>query len=122
MILPLMTKRCVIAGYDYLIRWTCFYPRTLNVEGGYNRPEWTQDVRARQKDYFELVKQAEETNINKTWDSYCDLRNSLTLGGAEGTIRDLAYFADSVHLVCDGYKELADYIYDTSFLQLFEEA
>ena len=73
-------------------------------------------------DYFELVKQAEESNINKTWDAYTDLRKSPILGGGEGQTANPTYFSDSVHLLCDGYKELADFVYQNAFLKLFEES
>ena len=104
------------AGYDYLIRWLCYYPRTP-----FNRSEWTQEVRDRQKDYFNLVTTANESGTNKTWDQLSDLRNSLTLGGDENQSLDASYFSDSVHLICDGNKELSDFIYEDSFLKIFEE-
>lgn len=116
----LYDEKMRLAGYDYIIRWTCFYPRKINASD-YNRAEWTQQVRDRQTEYFNLVKSADNTGINKTWDAYTDLRDSPLLGGEENQIKDSLYFSDSVHLFCDGYKALAEYVYETGFLQLFQE-
>ena len=118
--LKLYDEKMRAAGYDMIIRVTSYYPRKIN-SSGYNRAEWTSEVRARQKDYYDLVETANETSVNKTWDALVQLRESPTLGGPEEQLIDVLRFEDSVHLLCLGQKDMADYVYETGILPLFQE-
>lgn len=92
------------AGYDYIFHLVDYYPR---LKGGiYNNPvEWTEDRLLEQESYFNLTVNAFNLNLLQV-DQVVDLRNHPILGGGRGLNYNPLYWQDSVHLVCDGYKEL----------------
>jgi pyruvate/2-oxoacid:ferredoxin oxidoreductase beta subunit len=82
------------AGYDYVITWNGWYPRTP-----FDLFTPTADDLLRQKTYFDLANTANKLYSNKN----TDMRNANNIGGAEAQAQNATYFNDYLHLKKAGY-------------------
>jgi len=97
------------AGYDYIISWNGWYPRTpfdIYV------PNSTQ--LANQKAYFDLA----NTGVLHS-DYNIDMRVVNNIGGGEGQPQNPMFYSDYLHLRNIGYNLIANEIISKAILKIF---